>query len=217
MANERVKLGLAALLGLVAFAGAGALAEKGPPPPSRPSWRVPAGNVHRGEAIAQTCLTCHGPDAPAARDLHPRPPKLYRQRASYIFFVLREYQQGVRHNDLMRGMAEALSEQDMRDVAAYFSQNFPDKPPRARTDLPGYRITSRECTWCHGETGIGELEGTPVLTGQDPEYLAHALAAYRSGERTDPTMRAEAKRIAPADDAALATYFSAHEWLERGQ
>ncbi|MEO9132543.1 MAG: c-type cytochrome [Sphingomonas sp.] len=182
-----------------------------------PSWHAPAGNIKHGQQLAQTCLGCHGATATASSGLAVRPPRLHHQRESYLFFAIREYRGGIRKSDIMQPFVAGLSDQDMRDLAAYFSQDFPDRPPKPAADSPIYRTTSRECGFCHGETGIGELEGMPVLAGQDPEYIIHALASYRDGTRGDPTMRAEVKRIAPKDDDALARYYAQYGWLEHGQ
>ena len=72
-----------------------------------------------------------------------------------------------------------------------------------------------DCAWCHGETGIIELEGMPVLTGQDAAYLANALTEYRSGIRRDPTMRGVAAKLSPKEVKALAAYYSQYQWLEK--
>ncbi|MCW3838292.1 c-type cytochrome [Sphingomonas canadensis] len=180
----------------------------------RPSWRSPAGEVARGQGLAQACLACHGENPTAAAGLDRPPPKLFRQRASYLFFALREYRDGTRKHAVMQGFAQGLSDQDMRDIAAYFGRNLPDKPPKPDPGKPIYETTSRECGFCHGETGIGEFEGIPVLAGQERDYLMRALEDYRSGKRGDPTMRAELKRIAPEKDAALADYYAGYQWLE---
>jgi len=208
-------LALSALLASGALCCAAMLAaaqnHAGAPPAAASSWRVPLGNAQRGAELAQTCLTCHGEDAPRS---DPPAPKLRHQRASYIFAALLEYRSGARKSDLMEPMAQGLSDQDARDLAVYLSGDMFDRPPRARTDLPAYRRVAQECTWCHGETGIGEFEGMPVLTGQDPAYVAHALRAYREGTRTNPIMRSVVRDLAPGEEQALADYYAAHEWLE---
>jgi len=178
------------------------------------SWRVPAANAAHGAELAQTCLTCHGTNGTPT---DPPAPKLHRQRASYIYAALLEYRDGARRSELMEPFAKALSDQDARDVAAYLAGELLDVPPKARADLAIHERTNRDCTWCHGETGIGELEGMPVLTGQDPAYLRHALSAYREGSRGSPIMRSVVRDIPPGEDKALAEYYAAHDWLERNQ
>lgn len=208
-------LALAGAAGLSAYAFMAAAQKRtGAATSALGSWRVPAGSPERGKEIAQVCLTCHATESPAT---DPPAPKLTRQRASYIFWALAEYRSGERKSDLMQPFAQQLSEQDMRDVAVYLAGELLDKPPVAHTELPIYRRISRDCTWCHGETGIGEFEGMPVLTGQDPGYIAHALRGYRDGSRTSPIMRSVVKHLPAGEDAALADYYAKHDWLEHSK
>jgi len=203
--------GSGALL-LFALAGAARDASVRYEPPG--SWRVPAGDPSRGAQLAQTCLACHGADATPT---DPPAPRLLHQRPSYFFTALTEYRDGRRSSSYMEPVAKGLSDQDIRDLAAYLLGDMLDRPPRAHTEMPIYRRTTRDCTWCHGETGIGEMEGLPVLAGQEPAYLVHALEAYRSGARTSPVMRGVVRDIAPQDDRAFADYYGRHAWLERNK
>lgn len=166
----------------------------------------------RGALLGQNCMACH---AKGAAGGGMDAPKLANQRDSYLFFALLDYRDGRRKHAIMSPLAAGLSVRDARDLATYFAGTFPDHAPaKADTGHPAYRITSSTCTWCHGETGLGEYEGSPVLTGQNPAYLVKALAQYRSGERKDPTMRAIARRLTPEDDRMLADYFASYVWVE---
>lgn len=81
-----------------------------------------AGDAARGKARSIVCTGCHGiPGTRAAfPDLYPVP-KLGGQHAEYIVSALKSYQAGQRYNQTMRAQASALSEQDMADIAAYYS------------------------------------------------------------------------------------------------
>ena len=202
----------AALLtaGLLALASAAAVGQDATQP-EWPSWRTPAPDAARGATLAAVCQACHSANSAQA---NPPAPRLWHQRQSYVFFALRAYREGERTSPIMAAFARNLTDSDMRDIAAYVSGEMYDRPPQARTDLPGYAIASTQCATCHGETGIGEFEGMPVLTGQDPAYLTVALAEYRSGARSNPTMRDVVAQVDPATDTATAEYFAAHTWLE---
>jgi cytochrome c553 len=206
-----------AIFALIALASGALLlaaaAGESAPQLTRPSWRVPAGDPTRGAALAEQCLTCHAENATVT---DPPAPKLRRQRRSYIFFALLDYRGGRRKSDIMAPFVEELTDQDARDLAAYLAGDMLDRPPKARRDMAAYARTTRECVACHGETGIGEYEGIPVLTGQEPAYLEAALTAYRDGRRTDPTMTTVVRDITPEHDRALADYYAAHDWLEHG-
>lgn len=184
------------------------------PQPTRASWRSPKGDPARGKELAAICLTCHAEDSPPT---DPPAPKLHRQRMSYVFFALQDYRDGRRESAIMQPIVAEMSDQDMRDVAAYLAGELLDRPPDAHTDDPYYQRTLRDCTWCHGETGIGEFEGMPVITGQDPAYLAAALEEYRSGIRKNPTMEPIAAQLTPEDIRGLAAYYSSYKWLEKNK
>jgi cytochrome c553 len=207
----------AAPLALIAGAAFGlaatALADAGSEPqPTKLSWRSPAGDPVRGAELAETCLTCHAADSPVT---DPVAPKLHRQRQSYVVFALAAFRDGGRESAIMGPMVAGLRDQDLRDVSAYLSGELLDRPPDANVTHPFHAKATRECAACHGETGIGEFEGMPVLAGQDASYLAEALEEYRTGVRKDPTMRAVAAKLGAADAQGLAAYYASHQWLER--
>ena len=68
------------------------------------------------------------------------------------------------------------------------------------------------CEGCHGipdyRTAYPHVYHVPLITGQQPVYIANALQAYKSGARSHPTMRAIAQSLSDQDIANLAAYFS---------
>ena len=82
-----------------------------------PAWA--GGDAAAGESKAVTCAACHG--AGGAAPISPQYPILAGQYADYLAASLRQYQTGQRKNAIMTGLAAALSEQDIDDLAAYFS------------------------------------------------------------------------------------------------
>lgn len=182
------------------------------PQPTKLSWRSPPGIAANGKQLGEICLSCHAAGAPTT---DPVAPKLDRQRTSYMVFALAAFRDGQRQSPIMGPMVAGKSDQDLRDLAAYLSGEMLDKPPPPNQHDPYYRFAREHCTMCHGETGIGEMEAMPVLTGQDPAYLENALEEYRKGIRKDPTMRAVAGKLTPADERGMAAYFAQYDWLER--
>ena len=77
-----------------------------------------AGDAVRGEAKAKPCQACHGPDGNGTAPIFPR---LAGQYTDYLAQALMAYKSGARKNPIMVGMAAPLSEDDVRDLAAYFS------------------------------------------------------------------------------------------------
>ncbi|WEK46468.1 MAG: c-type cytochrome [Candidatus Andeanibacterium colombiense] len=196
--------------GALALAAAGLAADA--PQPVKLSWLSPPGDAARGAKIAAVCLSCHAAGAPAT---DPVAPRLHRQRVSYLFAAVAAFRSGERQSPLMGPMVKDLSDQDLRDVAVYLAGEMLDKPPKSNEADPYYRYARAHCTMCHGESGIGEMEGMPVLTGQDPAYLRNALEEYRKGIRKDPTMREVAGNLTPADEQGMAAYFAQYQWLEK--
>lgn len=82
-----------------------------------------SGNVQDGKQKATTCFACHGADG---NSVDPQYPRLAGQYNLYLQQVLHEYKNGQRNNPIMKGMVATLSDQDIEDVATYFS-SLPSK------------------------------------------------------------------------------------------
>ena len=107
----------------------------------------------------------------------------------------------------MATIASALPEQDKRDLSAYLAgaQIKPSFAP-----VPSSWARSKvmdDCSGCHGETGLGVMEGYPIIGGQYQDYLVHALRGYRNGERHDPTMIAMVRKLSDRQIVELSAYF----------
>lgn len=100
------------------------------PVPSLTRVRVP--NIASGQTLATKCVECHGIDGASGKK---RVPFLAGQQAHYLAGALHTYANGTRTHDVMKVLAQALNEQDILDVAAYYAQlNTPWKgaaPPAA--------------------------------------------------------------------------------------
>ena len=77
-----------------------------------------SGSIENGKQKAATCFACHGADG---NSVDPQYPRLAGQYNMYLQQVLHEYKDGQRENPIMKGMVATLSDQDIEDVAAYFS------------------------------------------------------------------------------------------------
>lgn len=87
------------------------------------SAQAVAGDANRGREKVQMCQGCHGIEG--WRTAFPEVysvPRIGGQHATYIVNALRAYKNGDRPHPSMRGIAATLSDQDMADLAAYFSQ-----------------------------------------------------------------------------------------------
>lgn len=176
----------------------------------------------KAQAIAsQVCAACHGPDGNSPTPANPHlagqiPEYLYRQMMSY---KAQGGKRPERENAVMTGMVAALSEADMRNLAAYYaSQKL--KPAVARDKEAAalgqgiYRggIAASgvpACAGCHGPTGAGIPSQYPRIAGQHAEYIDAQLKAFRAGTRAnDPNgmMRGVSVRLNDREIRALAEY-----------
>lgn len=121
-----------------------------------------AGDAAAGQTKSAVCMACHGADGNSPTN--PIWPKLAGQQSSYIQRQLQDFKAGARKNDLMSPMAAPLSDQDMVDLAAYFSSQT-QNPGTAAADQVAlgeriYRAGNPQskvaaCMACHGPTGAG--------------------------------------------------------------
>ncbi len=178
---------------------------------------VVEGDAAAGAGKAAVCAACHGQDGKA---LQAEYPNLAGQGPGYIAKQLVDYKSGARANAIMSGMAAALSNQDMADIAAHFAnlpaiQGVAEDREDLKTGESIYRggITSAKipaCMGCHGPSGNGNPAASwPALAGQNAAYIALTLRSFRSGERNnDPNqmMQMVAHRLSDAEIEAVANY-----------
>jgi cytochrome c553 len=183
------------------------------------AWTAPslaAGSKEAGQAKAATCAACHGMDG---NSVNPEWPNLAGQHESYILKQLTAFHAGQRQNLLMSPMAATLSEQDMADVAAYFSSQTihggETDPSKAKLGQHVYRSGNVEgkvmaCAGCHGPTGRGNAPAAfPSIQGQRAAYVAIQLKAYKAGTRTtdqNQIMRNMAAALSDDEIDAVASY-----------
>lgn len=76
------------------------------------------GDPAAGEAKSEVCASCHGERGNSPDEQFPR---LDGQHESYLYQSLKQYKSGARRNQVMAGMVADLSDQDMRDLAAFYA------------------------------------------------------------------------------------------------
>jgi len=80
---------------------------------------VSAQNVQRGAELSKPCAACHGPDG---NSIAPNFPRLAGQHEDYLVYSLRSYRNGARKNAIMSGQIGNLTEQDFRDLSAFYAR-----------------------------------------------------------------------------------------------
>ncbi len=178
-----------------------------------------AGDPAAGKAKSTACVACHGQDG---NSTNPAWPKIAGQHSQYILKELNDLKAAKsRTNPLMAGIVAGLNEQDMKDLAAYYSGLQPqggyaqeeyvdqgEKIYRGGSFESGFAA----CMSCHSPAGSGNPLGRiPRIAGQHAEYTATQLKAFRSGDRSnDPygIMRDVAKRMTDDEIRSVAEYIS---------
>lgn len=164
------------------------------------------------------CAACHGADGNSPIPINPN---LAGQHPEYIAKQLLDYKSGRRQNPIMQPIAAALSEEDIRNLAAYYAAQAPrlgaardtERAAAGQTLYRGGNLGSgvAACSGCHAANGAGIPAPFPRLKGQHAEYTVAQLRAYRAGERAnDPNamMRTIAGRMSEAEIAAVAEYIA---------
>ncbi|MBT9487058.1 MAG: cytochrome c4 [Rubrivivax sp.] len=202
--SSLVALLLATLISAVSVAPAMAAESK---PAAKP-------DLVKGQATAATCMACHTADGSRGA---PANPILQGQHAEYLAKQLHEFKAGKRKNAIMQGMAAALSEDDIRNVAAFYASKEP-KAGAAKnkaTVLQGEKIwragiADRKiaaCAGCHGPNGAGIPAQYPKLSGQHADYTEAQLLAFRSGLRANNVqMTGVAAKMNDAEIKAVSDY-----------
>lgn len=147
----------------------------------------PVGDAAAGKSMSVACSACHGTDGNAVAPF----PKLAGQGEKYLYKQLLDIRDGTRSVPTMVGQLDGKSDQDLADIAAYYTsqsrtggQTNPELLPLGekiyRSGVAERNVAA--CTACHSPTGKGNAPaGYPSLAGQNAQYVADQLRAYRKG------------------------------------
>jgi cytochrome c553 len=192
-----------AVASVTSLALAQASAPAKPAPAAAPAEAAGAKTL---EAKTAMCVGCHGIIG-----------------YQYIVAALGEYKKGERKHPTMRAVATALSDQDIKDIAAYFqglgqdaNAKLPEKADKQPNDQVAPLLTKAACVSCHGNNFATPIAGYPKIAGQHADYLFVALKSYKmdnnpSMGRSNPVMGAVAKQFSNAELKELASYVSSLE------
>ncbi len=174
-------------------------------------------DLAKGEASFGTvCAACHGVDGNSAISANP---KLAQQHPEYIVKQLQEFKSGKRANAIMMGMSAALSEQDIKNIAAWLATKTAKKGFAKDKELVTlgesiYRggIADRQiaaCSGCHTPTGAGIPSQYPRLAGQHADYAVAQLTAFRDGVRKNNTQMTQvASKLNDREIKAVSDYIA---------
>lgn len=177
------------------------------------------GDPVKGASVSAPCQSCHGNHGNQTAGAII--PKLAQQVAPYIDKQLHNFKAGDRKNSIMSSMAAPLTDTDIRNIAAYFSDQriVPDKGADAAQVEAGKKVYSSgvaatlvpACSSCHGPQGAGVTPSYPRLAGQHAQYLVLQLRNFKAGDRANDSngvMRDIAAKLTDDQITAVAGYLS---------
>ncbi len=180
------------------------------------------GDAKAGEGINAMCIGCHG-----IKGYQASFPEVYRvpmisgQSAKYIAAALNAYKKGERKHPSMRAISETLTDQNIADLSAFYSQHgLPDgqssapKEVKAPSAQVAALLTKANCASCHGANYSTPIDPSyPKLAGQHADYLYVALKAYKNDAnqvvgRNNAIMAGMAKQYTNAELKLMANYLA---------
>ncbi|MGH8845760.1 MAG: c-type cytochrome [Polaromonas sp.] len=183
------------------------------------------GDAKAGQAKNAMCIGCHG-----IKGYQASFPEVYKvpmisgQGAKYIVAALNAYKKGERKHPTMRNIADSLTDQDMADLAAYYSVHgvvagaeLPAKPAKEPSAEVQALLNKTNCASCHGANFSKPIDPAyPKIGGQHADYLFVALKAYKTENnpkvgRGNAIMAGMAKQYTNAELKLLANYLSSLE------
>jgi cytochrome c553 len=183
--------------------------------------------LQAGKTAAAACSGCHGEAGTSAM---AGTPSLSGLNPQYLVTAMKAYRSGDRKDETMKALVATLSEQDINKIALFYALQKPARAEAAAAgDAGAGKAAAAPCAGCHGNDGVSTTPTTPSLAGQDAQYLAAALLAYKSGARADETMKSLSAELNEQAAQDLAAYYatlepqpvnvpkplSAEEWAQR--
>ena len=177
--------------------------------------RASAADIAAGQARAEVCQACHGAEGVSE---NPAIPSLAGQKDKFLQWQLVFFRSGRRASEIMGPMAADLSDEDVRNLGAYFASLPAGKAPAGEVD-PALRqagealAEQHRCAACHTDS-FGGNQAAPAIAHQNRDYLVKALTDYRSGARPSvgvAAMTEAASGLSDNDIAALAQFLAAYQ------
>lgn len=163
-----------------------------------------AGDSAVGQAKAGACISCHGPEGRSSNSAFPI---LAGQQSAYLINQLKAFHDDKRKNDMMVAMAKNLSEQDIENLATYFSAQKGSSAGGNVTLAKAGASKVSQCLGCHGDKAQGRA-GFPKLAGQHALYLAKQLHDFKAGKRVFGPMQAMTANLSDSDIDQIAAYLA---------
>lgn len=161
-------------------------------------------------AKSASCAHCHGVDGNSSSPIYPN---LAGQTKEYLYKQIMAFKNGVRVNAMMSSSVGILTEEDVAELADYYSSQTMTRG-RFQTDpalvTQGKKVADEaQCVACHqqGFKGLGEF---PRIARQKFQYIVKQLKDYRDGVRTsdEGVMSGTVKNLTDEQIDALGHYLT---------
>jgi cytochrome c553 len=148
------------------------------------SEHAPAADVAAGKSTAEGCAGCHGADGISNM---PLTPSLAGEPDDFVQWQLVYFRSGARKSEVMGPIGEALDNEQIRNLGAYYASLAPPRPgasagPDALAQTGEKIAAQHRCKSCHGDDYVGLLAAAR-LSNQREDVLLKALRDFKSGVR----------------------------------
>jgi cytochrome c553 len=163
-----------------------------------------AGDAAAGKTLAEGCAGCHGADGVSQT---PLTASLAGEPDYFVQWQLVFFRSGQRKSEVMGPIAESLSNEDIRNIGAYYAALPPPKPeaaasPDARAQEGAKLVVQHRCKSCHGDDFAGNGPAAR-LAGQREDVMLKALRDYKSGARVAPGVASMADVVYDLNDTDM--------------
>jgi cytochrome c553 len=159
----------------------------------------------------EVCAPCHGKDGVSEQ---PTVPSLAGQGNDYVVLALFQFRNGHRPSETMAQFAKPLTDNDLGNLAAYYSALRPWRPARRSSPeavAAGPKLAlQKNCAQCHNGPGLQGQQSVPRIAGQQIDYVTAQLKLFKAGTRgdIDGNMTSAAQDLSDSDIAILSDYIS---------
>ena len=155
-------------------------------------------------SLIKQCSACHGKNGISANNSWPN---LAGQKQGYLIKELQAFRDQQRSDPLMSPIAKNLSDDDIKQLAQYYSKQNNNSKVQGPVNTAGQHVRAR-CISCLGMHGFTVTDLWPNLAGQKSDYLEKQLLAFKEGSRKSPIMEVIANELTMKQIKNVAIYYS---------
>lgn len=161
----------------------------------------PKGDPVAGEPRTAVCGGCHGSHGVS---IDSATPSLASEDPVYLAQAIKAYRTTRKH-DLMQRLVVALSDQEIDNIVAFYTTQKSKPAENGQTLL---KETTDKCDRCHAGERDNPALAIPIIGGQDKDYLAVALRAYRDNKRGNSMMHNMSMPYSDSIIESIASYYA---------